>query len=64
MVVSQAVLERGCRRGRMAADRRGVTGKPNVAETFDKGTFVHLMFRCVNVYDIDFARLISSVEDS
>jgi hypothetical protein len=48
----------------MAGDRRGATGKPSVAETFDKGTFVHLMFRCVNVYDIDFARLISSVEDS
>jgi hypothetical protein len=48
----------------MAGDHWSATGKPGVAEIFDKGTFVHLMFRCVNVYEIDFARLISSVEDS
>ena len=36
----------------------------NVAEVFDKGMSIHLMFRCVNVYEIDFACMISSVQDS
>jgi hypothetical protein len=55
LLFRRRLLNAGCRRRQVAGDCRGATGEVSVAEIFDKDTFVHLMFRCVNAYEIDFA---------